>query len=57
MPIKVEVERFVIEDEGDGWIKLERVGGDSMSLLERELPELIDVLRASLVRTRGRVSS
>jgi hypothetical protein len=43
-PDAMETERFRIEDEGDGWLRLERLGADAMSLRARELDELIELL-------------
>jgi hypothetical protein len=46
-------DRFVIEDEGDGWLTLARTGGDSMSLRDREIPELIELLQRAAAKSPG----
>ena len=38
-------DRFAIDVAGDGWVKIERRGGDAMSVRTTELPELIDMLQ------------
>jgi hypothetical protein len=51
-----ESDRFQIEDEGDGWITLQRRGADSMSIRTTEVTELIELLRGFRVVENDLVS-